>query len=327
MPPRKRKAIEDPYADWASTAAGSSNYAYTGLSYAPVASGSSTAVGVDAPPKKPVAKRQRKAKDPNAPVPEKRGAIFKKACPQNIIERVKRVMEQRFFMIDRRREGSELREEFSVLGSTGNVYTVVIDKKPSCNCPDAMKGNHCKHILFVFLKVLQVSQKSGYWALLTSELEDIFAHAPRAPAAIAHDRIRSAYAQATGKEVASSSQKGGKKRIPGKEDDCPICYENMHGIDGKLLTFCEECGNGLHLQCFQQWAINAKAGVTCVFCRAKWIGPATAGASKAPGRSSEGYLNLADVAGVSPVRDTSSYYHGPTRGRRYYGFREYADYI
>ena len=27
----------------------------------------------------------------------------------------------RFFMIDRRREGDELREEFKVLGSTGNV--------------------------------------------------------------------------------------------------------------------------------------------------------------------------------------------------------------
>ena len=30
----------------------------------------------------------------------------------------------RFFMIDRKREGKELREEFSVLGSTGNVSLV-----------------------------------------------------------------------------------------------------------------------------------------------------------------------------------------------------------
>lgn len=58
-------------------------------------------------------------------------------------------------MIDRRREDSALKEEFSVLGSTGNVchidasvlysipslftialqvYTVIIDKTPSCNC-------------------------------------------------------------------------------------------------------------------------------------------------------------------------------------------------
>jgi len=55
-------------------------------------------------------------------------------------------------MIDRRRTPGELREEFSVLGSTGNVgrfmlfgcllltnharqvYTVVVGHQPSCNC-------------------------------------------------------------------------------------------------------------------------------------------------------------------------------------------------
>ncbi len=73
----------------------------------------------------PPAKRARKAapniQDPDAPPPEKRLAIFKKKCPQNILERVHRVMQQRFFMVDRQRNGNELREEFSVLGSTGNV--------------------------------------------------------------------------------------------------------------------------------------------------------------------------------------------------------------
>lgn len=43
------------------------------------------------------AKKQRKKKgvDPDALVPEKRGAIFKKACPKNILDRVDRVMSQR----------------------------------------------------------------------------------------------------------------------------------------------------------------------------------------------------------------------------------------
>lgn len=54
--------------------------------------------------------------------------------------------DNRIFMIDRNRTG-ELQEEFSVLGSTGNVYNVVVDHKPRCDCPDAMKGNHCKHIV------------------------------------------------------------------------------------------------------------------------------------------------------------------------------------
>ncbi|KAI0647256.1 hypothetical protein C8Q79DRAFT_615946 [Trametes meyenii] len=317
MPPRKRKAVDDPYADAPGASSGKA-----GASNNPIILGS--------PPKKLAAKRQRKAKDPNAPVPEKRGAVFKKACPQNIIERVRRVMEQRFFMIDRTRNGTELREEFSVLGSTGNVYTVVIDRKPSCNCPDALKGNHCKHILFIFLKVLQVTQVSGHWyqkALLTSELEEIFSQAPRAPAAVAHERVRDAFAQATGRTKESSTQNKGRRRFPEEGDDCPVCYEGMHKVAEKLLVFCEECGNGLHKECFQQWANAARGGVTCVFCRAKWIGPGATGAGKAASRSVEGYLNLAGPAGVSPVRDTSSYYHGPTRGQRYLGFREHDSYL
>lgn len=54
-------------------------------------------------------------------------------------------------------------ESFSVLGSTGNVYvmfaakacahcpqTVSMGTRPSCDCPDNLKGNSpCKHILFI----------------------------------------------------------------------------------------------------------------------------------------------------------------------------------
>ncbi|KAA1468285.1 hypothetical protein DENSPDRAFT_833540 [Dentipellis sp. KUC8613] len=284
-----------------------------------------------APTQEPPAKRQRKTKDPNAPVPEKRLGRIRKSCPQNILERVDRVMSQRFFMLDRQRNGQELKETFSVLGSTGNVYTVVIDKVPSCNCPDALKGNHCKHLLFIYLKVLQVSQASGFWyqkALLTSELEIVFAEAPAAPTAVAHARVREAYAQATGRPVASSStaDAGPKRKLPDVDDDCPICYEGMHGADVKLLVFCEECGNGLHKECFQQWAKAAARNLTCVFCRAKWAVPAPARAGPAvAGRSSGGYLNLSSIAGISPVRDTSSYYHGPSRGQRHYGYRDYND--
>lgn len=97
MPPRKRKATDDPYTDWVATAAGASSYAYSKtLAHRSVASSSSTPVARDPPVKKPPAKRQKKVADPNAPVPEKRGAIFKKACPQNIIDRVNRGMTQRF---------------------------------------------------------------------------------------------------------------------------------------------------------------------------------------------------------------------------------------
>lgn len=60
-------------------------------------------------------------------------------------------------------------------------------------------------------------------------------------------------------------------------------------------------------------AKTAKNNLTCVFCRAKWVlaggasgsggGAAAAGGGR---RTAEGYLNLGAVAGLSPVRDTST---------------------
>lgn len=65
----------------------------------------------------------------------------------------------RMFLIDRRvvvpagGEGGGS-EEFMILGGTGNVYKVKICRQPCCDCPDFLNGNHCKHILFVLLRVL-----------------------------------------------------------------------------------------------------------------------------------------------------------------------------
>ncbi|KDR69269.1 hypothetical protein GALMADRAFT_230775 [Galerina marginata CBS 339.88] len=308
-----------------------------------VASTSYAAPSASAPVKKGRGKGKKKAdpdEDPSGSQPEKRQAIFKPKCPQNIWDRVERVMTQRIFMIDRQRNGDELREEFSVLGSTGNVYTVVIDHKPRCNCPDAVKGNHCKHILFIFLKVLQVAQQSSFWyqkALLTTELEDIFRNAPLAPNSVAHAHIREAHARATGKIPADApplpaDEGTGKKRIPGPDDDCPVCYDGMHGVAEASLVFCEECGNALHKECFGQWQRTAKSNgkdLTCVWCRANWVvapAPGAGGVNMAGATRTMhgyGYLNLAGVSGVSPVRDTSTYYHGPRRGQHYYGWQDY----
>lgn len=53
-------------------------------------------------------------------------------------------MTQRFFCIERTRTGLAS-EMFKVLGSTGNVYNINIDIKPSCDCPDS--SDCCKHIV------------------------------------------------------------------------------------------------------------------------------------------------------------------------------------
>ncbi|KAG2019600.1 hypothetical protein CC2G_005023 [Coprinopsis cinerea AmutBmut pab1-1] len=212
------------------------------------------------------------------PAPEKRLARFKPSCPQNIIDRLERVQMQTFYMLDRNRNGDELKETFQVSGSTGNVYTVVIDKIPSCTCPDAMKGNHCKHILFIFTKVLHVPRSSGSWyqkALLTDELQEIFDNAPAAPnAGVTNARVQEAYLRSIGRapsQPASSQQS--KKKTPEEGDDCPICYDTMYRASEAQLVWCEECGNAVHKGCWGQWSNTARASgkdVTCVWCRSKW---------------------------------------------------------
>jgi len=289
-------------------------------------------IGSDAD-ESPTTSRKRSApKRPKCePEEEKRLARYKPCCPQNITERVHRVMTQRFYMIERHKVDGQLKEEFKVLGSTGNVYTVIIDKLPSCDCPDAKKGNHCKHILFIFLKVLSVSLESTFYyqkALLSSELQTIFANAPIAPNSLMNNHVRVAYARATGgekegEEIESKAKETeqDQRRVPQEGDDCPICYEDMHEADIKTLTFCVECGNALHNECFTQWA-KTKQPVTCVYCRATWTatGVGAAGTSKGTSggtHTQEGYLNLGSAAGLSPIRDTSTYHSGPRRGQRW----------
>jgi hypothetical protein len=57
------------------------------------------------------------------------------------------------FLIDRERtfstDSSNEEEVFDIAGTTGNIYKVKIDRMPSCTCPDAKKGNQCKHIVYV----------------------------------------------------------------------------------------------------------------------------------------------------------------------------------
>lgn len=57
----------------------------------------------------------------------------------------------RLFVLDRTQGGTDETPEqtFKIAGSTGNIYTVKVTREPDCNCPDALKGNMCKHIVYV----------------------------------------------------------------------------------------------------------------------------------------------------------------------------------
>ncbi len=235
---------------------------------------------------------------------------------------------------------SPLAEEFKVSGSTGNIYTVKIATLPTCSCPDHGKGNICKHLLFVFLKVLGAARAKLYHvqkALLDTELADLFASARADPSANASASLVDAYRRATGQAPLSAAEKSAAaaasrapvtRRLPEAGDSCPICYEDLKPKQEKGLLFCEHsCGNACHEICFKQWAASSgSAGkVTCIFCRAPFppknsgggassSSAAAAAVGAGPSTSSpEGYLNLAAAAGVSGYRNDPTYYTGPRR--------------
>ncbi|KAJ3865494.1 hypothetical protein EV359DRAFT_80428 [Lentinula novae-zelandiae] len=275
---------------------------------------------------------------------EKRLARFRSTCPNDISVRLDRYLAQaqRIYLIERNREGNALKEEFTVQGSTGNVYTVTIDNTPHCNCPDHQKGHHCKHLLFILVKVLQIPQSSNYWyqkALLSDELSEIFSAAPPPPelrgSFIANQTVVGAWREATGRApVTTTSTESAQasedpRRIPVSEDDCPICYDKMNAgeVDLKgleeILEWCNECHNAI-LQ-LQMWVGRTTKqrqaqSLTCVYCRSDWLASSARGLGGSAARSEEGFVNLANVSGVSTVRDTSTY-HSSSRGSYGYRFR------
>jgi len=83
---------------------------------------------------------------------------------------------------------------------------VTVNKVPSCTCPDAEKGNQCKHIIYVMVNVLKAREDLAYQlALLTSELREIFANCPVTPQT---------------KDGSSTDTGGSRKPVEG---DCPVC--------------------------------------------------------------------------------------------------------
>ena len=219
-------------------------------------------------------------------------------------------------MID---ETKLLCRKFTILGSTGNVYDVLIHRFPSCNCPDFGRSHLCKHILFVLLKVLHVPIESNLLyqrALLQSELKEIFCglQTNDLGRVLAKQEVIKAYhnKQSSGKAESSSNEAIDEQyTIREPEGECAICFEPMisasNAVKGNVesLDSCRTCHNFLHTDCLKQWL---KQSNSCVYCRSQWSDKSSSSSNSRSGGDMEGYVNLSSIQGMSSRRDTSTYH-------------------
>lgn len=227
---------------------------------------------------------------------EKRMRRWRNKPPTDYLVLRERALTQRMYVVDRQRS-SNLdfpAETVTLIGSTGNIYTVVIDSEPSCDCPWAKKGNQCKHIAYVLSRVLQAPDHLEYQlAFLSDELREIFQKAPPLPSETAEEEPKD----------------GNRKPIEG---DCPICCVEFEPDSGETIVYCRaSCGNNIHEECFSQWATTKGGGnIPCPFCRTPWQDDEkqlkqVASTGK---RNAEGYVNVASQVGLSGRRDYSTYH-------------------
>ncbi|PGH20829.1 hypothetical protein AJ80_03456 [Polytolypa hystricis UAMH7299] len=258
-------------------------------------------------------RKRRKTQDesPTVQKSERRLRIFRKHPPQSFLVKLERARTQRMYVLKRTRGGTdeEPEETVGIVGTTGNIYQVVISKQPSCTCPDARKGNQCKHVVYVLYNVLKVAEHLQYQlAFLSSELREIFQNAPISPI-----------------DSASTENESAGKRKP-IDGDCPICFMELDAASDDIVWCHAACGNNVHKGCFQQWAASSRAsgGVRCVYCRTPWKEDCSRMDTLLETGivNEEGYINVAESFGLSGERDYSTY-HQPWARRRYYGSYQY----
>jgi uncharacterized Zn-finger protein len=249
--------------------------------------------------------RKKKPKvDDDAPPVEKRLRRHRTRAPGSYLEIKGRALTQRLTVISRERCGTDGMPEEKVIiaGSTGNVYTVNVGLVPSCDCPHAKKGNQCKHIVYVMLRVLKAQENVAYQLALTSaELRDVIKNAPLIPGV-----------ETDGNDKPGQEQDSNRKAVEG---ECPICYDELDPKNDDIVYCKASCGNNVHKACMQSWIkVAARGKATCPYCRAAWNKDEAFGGilegvdTKGLERNEDGYLNIAGQLGLSGQRDYSTYH-------------------
>lgn len=183
--------------------------------------------------------------------------------------RKQRGLTQKLFLIEcLPYKPDDLEKSFIIMGLSGNVYKVIMKSNSSCTCPDFLtRGNICKHLYFVFLKIMKLSDKviDDKISFTANELNLMFKNQPEiidlTNDVIADKSFKKYYDEKKDKILSQSSYS--EKTT---DDICPICLDDL--TNGDELECCKySCGKFIHKDCLNMYH---KISKTCIFCKKEW---------------------------------------------------------
>ena len=148
--------------------------------------------------------------------------------------RIERCFTDNLYLVESIPQNSneEKKRIYLIMGSTGNVYSVVITNKPTCTCPDfKQRKKRCKHIYFVLIRIMKV--ENPIIKKFTNEnLDEMFNNIPLITNNLIVDKSkRDKFHEITNniksnnsKEINSKTDNKVKQRL-NDNDICPICLE------------------------------------------------------------------------------------------------------
>ncbi|SAL99288.1 hypothetical protein [Absidia glauca] len=222
--------------------------------------------------------------------------------------RIERARREKIYVVSRNPINSTT-EEFTVTGSTGNLYSVKIGPSTSCSCRDFIhRRRHCKHILVILLKMFHLHPSSPIFRTIKPSqnvLRDIFSTCIPDPTALVPEALKALIDKKMHGEPVNVEIK--TERRPLDSSDCPVCCDEFDEAKVDGIVFCIVCGNNIHKICFETWKRTRGANVTCVFCRSPWEDPFAPKKPLPLSRNHEGFVNFGMELGLSNKRDTSTY--------------------
>lgn len=173
---------------------------------------------------------------------------------------------QKLFLVHSHDNKEQYEKCYDIMGTTGNVYTVSIKNIPECTCPDHQTRNkRCKHIYFVLLRIMKVSEDQEDNNYSNEDLTSMFNKIPNiAKNCMVEANVQNKYHNLKIADDKKSINVGQQSL----DDMCPICLDDLK--NGEDVNYCKfSCGKNIHVQCFQMWC-KKQPKELCVYCRNPW---------------------------------------------------------